>query len=62
MPQIGLHERYEPTMRERHQFAESERFLALCDQADKRKLWALITGWDNKTDKSAVWCGNELIG
>jgi hypothetical protein len=40
---------------------ESEKFAMQCERADKRKLWALVTGWDKLLDKPAVWKGGELI-
>lgn len=49
------------TTSEERQAVETEKFAMLCEQADKRKLWALITGWDKVTNKPAVWKDGELI-
>lgn len=46
--------------REMHRMIEAEKFAMLCERADKRKLWALVTGWDRVTDKPAVWKDGEL--
>lgn len=51
MRQVGLHERYELTLKEREQLRESKRFEKLLKNADKKKLWALILGKKHETVK-----------
>lgn len=61
MKRPGLHERFCPTLTEQRQIWETERFYKkYIVPADKRKLWALITGWDKVLDKPAEWKDGEL--